>query len=116
AVIGRTHLTYFLTRWRFACLGEGFGLGERCAGTGGEADRQDQCGQGALEVLRHGGSGTKQVVMDHCSKTGRASTPAPDTLEAMCASLLSTRLSFLDRDHSILSFNERVMDWARRAD
>jgi polyphosphate kinase len=23
---------------------------------------------------------------------------------------------FLDRDHSILAFNERVLDWARRAD
>lgn len=27
-----------------------------------------------------------------------------------------TRPSFLDRDHSILAFNERVMDWARRPD
>ncbi len=27
-----------------------------------------------------------------------------------------SRLTFLDRDHSILAFNERVMDWARRAD
>jgi len=26
------------------------------------------------------------------------------------------RLNFLDRDHSILAFNERVMDWARRTD
>ncbi len=26
------------------------------------------------------------------------------------------RLTFLDRDHSILAFNERVMDWARRTD
>ena len=26
------------------------------------------------------------------------------------------RMSFLDRDQSILSFNERVLDWARRAD
>ncbi|QHE86375.1 polyphosphate kinase 1 [Hydrogenophaga sp. BPS33] len=27
-----------------------------------------------------------------------------------------SRIPFLDRDHSILAFNERVMDWARRAD
>ncbi len=34
----------------------------------------------------------------------------------MNQSLSSLRLSFLDRDHSILAFNERVMDWARRSD
>jgi polyphosphate kinase len=34
----------------------------------------------------------------------------------MSASNPQTRLTFLDRDHSILAFNERVMDWARRAD
>lgn len=28
----------------------------------------------------------------------------------------SSRIAFLDRDHSILAFNERVMDWARRPD
>lgn len=28
----------------------------------------------------------------------------------------TARLPFLDRDHSILAFNERVMDWARRTD
>jgi polyphosphate kinase len=28
----------------------------------------------------------------------------------------NNRLQFLDRDHSILAFNERVMDWARRGD
>jgi polyphosphate kinase len=27
-----------------------------------------------------------------------------------------TSVPFLDRDHSILAFNERVLDWARRAD
>ncbi len=27
-----------------------------------------------------------------------------------------TAVQFLDRDHSILAFNERVLDWARRAD
>jgi polyphosphate kinase len=34
----------------------------------------------------------------------------------MSASNPQTRLTFLDRDHSILAFNERVMDWARRTD
>jgi polyphosphate kinase len=34
----------------------------------------------------------------------------------MSANSHSNRLHFLDRDHSILAFNERVMDWARRAD
>jgi polyphosphate kinase len=34
----------------------------------------------------------------------------------MTAANTSFRLSFLDRDHSILAFNERVMDWARRPD
>src|SRR6476659_8412709 len=27
-----------------------------------------------------------------------------------------TGIPFLDRDHSILAFNERVLDWARRPD
>ncbi|MEN9903596.1 MAG: polyphosphate kinase 1 [Pseudomonadota bacterium] len=34
--------------------------------------------------------------------------------EPMTAASQSTRVSFLDRDHSILAFNERVLDWARR--
>ncbi len=34
----------------------------------------------------------------------------------MSASAAAPRTPFLDRDHSILAFNERVMDWARRAD
>lgn len=34
----------------------------------------------------------------------------------MSANSHHNRLHFLDRDHSILAFNERVMDWARRAD
>ena len=34
----------------------------------------------------------------------------------MTPSTTTPRLQFLDRDHSILAFNERVMDWARRAD
>jgi len=34
----------------------------------------------------------------------------------MSVSTASSRVSFLDRDHSILAFNERVMDWARRTD
>ena len=34
----------------------------------------------------------------------------------MSANSQHNRLQFLDRDHSILAFNERVMDWARRAD
>jgi polyphosphate kinase len=33
----------------------------------------------------------------------------------MSANSQHNRLHFLDRDHSILAFNERVMDWARRA-
>jgi polyphosphate kinase len=28
----------------------------------------------------------------------------------------NSKFPFLDRDHSILAFNERVMDWARRPD
>ena len=35
---------------------------------------------------------------------------APATAEA------ATAIAFLDRDHSILAFNERVLDWAHRAD
>ncbi|GLS14514.1 MULTISPECIES: polyphosphate kinase 1 [Hydrogenophaga] len=34
----------------------------------------------------------------------------------MSASSQNNKLPFLDRDHSILAFNERVMDWARRPD
>lgn len=34
----------------------------------------------------------------------------------MSVSAAASRTPFLDRDHSILAFNERVMDWARRAD
>lgn len=34
----------------------------------------------------------------------------------MSANINNNRLQFLDRDHSILAFNERVMDWARRPD
>lgn len=34
----------------------------------------------------------------------------------MSANSQHNRLHFLDRDHSILAFNERVMEWARRAD
>src|SRR4051812_43190515 len=30
--------------------------------------------------------------------------------------VLAETVSFLDRDHSILAFNERVLDWAHRAD
>jgi len=32
------------------------------------------------------------------------------------SAITQPRLTFLDRDHSILAFNERVMDWARRTD
>lgn len=34
----------------------------------------------------------------------------------MTGNPISPRFSLLDRDHSILAFNERVMDWARRPD
>ncbi len=34
----------------------------------------------------------------------------------MSGATSSQKLSLLDRDHSILAFNERVMDWARRPD
>jgi polyphosphate kinase len=34
----------------------------------------------------------------------------------MSASISSSRLTFLNRDFSILAFNERVMDWARRSE
>jgi polyphosphate kinase len=34
----------------------------------------------------------------------------------MSGNLQHQKLPFLDRDHSILAFNERVMDWARRPD
>ncbi len=41
-----------------------------------------------------------------------SSTPAV----SMIGNPLQQKQSFLDRDHSILAFNERVMDWARRPD
>lgn len=34
----------------------------------------------------------------------------------MCDAAPAQVVPFLDRDHSILAFNERVLDWARRAD
>ena len=34
--------------------------------------------------------------------------------DPMTAASPTTRVSFLDRDQSILAFNERVLDWARR--
>jgi polyphosphate kinase len=34
----------------------------------------------------------------------------------MCDAAATTLVPFLDRDHSILAFNERVLDWARRPD
>ena len=40
--------------------------------------------------------------------------PAP-AVPSLPGSLVET-IQFLDRDHSILAFNERVLDWAKRAD
>jgi len=34
----------------------------------------------------------------------------------MCDAAATTAVPFLDRDHSILAFNERVLDWAQRKD
>jgi polyphosphate kinase len=41
-----------------------------------------------------------------------SSIPSPDT----SASATGKPFGFLDRDHSILAFNERVLDWAKRPD
>ncbi len=46
-------------------------------------------------------------------------TPLPSTHKPPLPQLplaSSAPVPFLDRDHSILAFNERVLDWARRAD
>ncbi len=40
--------------------------------------------------------------------------PTFTTTETLTAAIVP--IKFLDRDHSILAFNERVLDWARRAD
>ena len=47
--------------------------------------------------------------------------PVTDLTQPTATTVLSkltndTPIRFLDRDHSILAFNERVLDWARRAD
>ena len=53
--------------------------------------------------------------------------PTPFTTTAHALTLLTTTptspkqptakpVQFLDRDHSILAFNERVLDWVRRDD
>ena len=40
----------------------------------------------------------------------------PSSKRPVAASSATPLIQFLDRDHSILAFNERVLDWARRAD
>jgi polyphosphate kinase len=40
--------------------------------------------------------------------------PAPPEVERQQAAVI--KIPFLDRDHSILAFNERVLDWAHRPD
>ena len=47
------------------------------------------------------------VVTDPNQSTRAAALPHPPVLKPV---------QFLDRDHSILAFNERVLDWARRPD
>ena len=43
--------------------------------------------------------------------------PIPATSKTTTATLrVSKAVAFLDRDHSILAFNERVLDWAHRDD
>ena len=42
--------------------------------------------------------------------------PALLFLTTLNTSLTAQPVHFLDRDHSILAFNERVLDWAKRAD
>eukprot|EP01136_Pigoraptor_vietnamica_P043927 Opistho-1_new@20004 len=44
----------------------------------------------------------------------RADPPIPAA--SMSGNTQNHKLPLLDRDHSILAFNERVMDWARRPD
>ena len=46
--------------------------------------------------------------------TANAAPTAPVPLVPVITAAAS--LHFLDRDHSILAFNERVLDWARRDD
>ena len=40
----------------------------------------------------------------------------PRNTSGVPASAAQPAVEFLDRDHSILAFNERVLDWARRSD
>ena len=47
------------------------------------------------------------------STPNSSALPAPTTVHDAVA---VPQVSFLDRDHSILAFNERVLDWARRSD
>ena len=42
--------------------------------------------------------------------------PAPTVALSAAPAFDAAPIKFLDRDHSILAFNERVLDWARRAD
>ena len=48
--------------------------------------------------------------------SGRQRANPPIPAASMSGNHLHQKLPFLDRDHSILAFNERVMDWARRPD
>ena len=43
-------------------------------------------------------------------------TPLPQSITTDTPPAAAVPIKFLDRDHSILAFNERVLDWARRAD
>lgn len=50
-----------------------------------------------------------------CRRERGSSAPARTLLDIMSGNH-TQKIPFLDRDHSILAFNARVMDWARRSD
>ena len=49
--------------------------------------------------------------MPQLSASSSSHQPEPVSMPA-----IGKAFEFLDRDHSILAFNERVLDWAKRAD
>jgi polyphosphate kinase len=58
----------------------------------------------SVNALNPQGSSTQQPATETVPVRKPSAQPAPPAVQ------------FLDRDHSILAFNERVLDWAKRAD